>query len=116
MKKPKEKAPFNKSRLRSSIRREWMWSELRKQALSLARIGRGKYKCSTCRSIVGPKEIEINHKQKVTPDQGLNQGIDWGIFIERLLYCKPEGLEALCKSCHKVITDSEKELAKKKKT
>jgi hypothetical protein len=120
MKKPKEKAPFNKSRLRSAIRREWLYSELRKQALASARVERGLYKCSTCSKIVGPKEIEINHKLVCTPDDGLNTGKDWGIFIERLLYVNQSGLEALCEACHKIVSAKEKEqkaknkLAKKK--
>lgn len=121
MKPPKIKPPFNKSQLRSSIRRVWMWSELRKQALARARLERGVYSCERCGYLGGPKEMDVNHKQTVTPETGLNTGADWGVFIHRLLYCGLEGLEVLCKTCHAQITaneraeKSQKKLAKQKK-
>ena len=99
--------PFNKSRLRGYIRREWMYSRLRRDALAQARVERGRYKCSSCGNIFGPKEIDINHKVVVTPENGLNSGKDWGILIDRMLYCGLEGLEAMCKECHKTRTKEE---------
>ena len=108
MKNQKTKPPFNKSQLRSSIRRVWMWSELRKQALARARLERGVYQCEGCGHLGGPKEMDVNHKQTVTPENGLNTGVDWGEFIHRLLYCGLENLEVLCKTCHAKITAIER--------
>lgn len=115
MKNQKIKPPFNKSRLRSYIRREWLYSQLRRDAMARARIDRGIYCCEKCSALVGPKEIEVNHKIQVTPTQGLQSGADWGILIERMLYCGLEGLEVLCSECHKQVTDVERsERAEKK--
>lgn len=113
--KKKTNLPFNKSRLRSYIRREWLYSQLRRDALARARIERGIYQCEKCAALVGPKEIEVNHKIQVTPTQGLQSGSDWGILIERMLYCGPEGLEVLCSQCHKQITENERTERTKKK-
>lgn len=113
--KNKTKPLFNKSRLRSAIRKEWLFSQLRRDALAKARVERGKYKCEHCAKIVGTQNIEINHKIACTPDDGLNTGKDWGIFIERLLYVSLDGLEALCEACHKIVSDREKEEKAKKR-
>lgn len=111
----KNKPLFNKSRLRSAIRREWLYSELRKLTLARARKSRGVYSCEKCSKLVGPKEIEVNHKQQCTPENGLNTGVDWGIFIDRLLYCTLDQVEAICSECHKQVTDVERsERAEKK--
>ncbi len=105
--KKKDKPLFNKSRLRGYIRREWMYSKLRQQALAAARLERGVYKCNKCEKTFGPKEIEVDHKVKVTPSQGLNTGKDWGILIDRMLYCGIEGIDVMCKSCHSEKTKEE---------
>ena len=105
----KKKSPVStKTRLRSAIRKVWMYSALRREVLARAREARGIYRCEKCFKLVGPKEIEVNHKIKATPDQGLHTGTDWGIFIERLLFCTLDGLEALCKECHLKITNMER--------
>jgi 5-methylcytosine-specific restriction endonuclease McrA len=113
--KNKLKQWFNKSRLRSAIRREWLYSTLRKEALARARIDRGKYKCESCGKVVGNKDIEVNHRVTVTPPQGLNTGADWGEFIHRLLFCGLENLETICSGCHSVITAKEREEKAKRK-
>lgn len=115
MKKQKTKSDFNKSQLRSSIRRVWMWSELRRNALARARVERGKYKCEHCGNIGGPKEVDVNHKIQVTPKNGLNTGLDWGEFIHRLLFCGLENIEVLCKTCHYIVSQKEQEIRKKSK-
>lgn len=107
-KKKTPEFPFDKSRLRSSIRKEWMWSELRKQVKGLARIERGKYKCNKCSKIVDQHNIEIDHILAPTPPQGLHNGTDWGQFIDRLLFCGLEGLQALCTECHLEKTEQDK--------
>ena len=95
-----------------------MWSPLRREALARARVSRGKYKCETCKELVGPKEIDIDHIQRITPEGGINEPEDWGILIRRLLHCGLEGLVAMCKPCHKLKTAEERNAKKpiKKKT
>ena len=112
----KNKPLFNKSRLRSAIRREWLYSELRKRTLARARKSRGVYECEKCKAIVDTHNIEVNHIQKVTPPDGLNTGNDWGIFIDRLLYCGESGVEAICSTCHAQITAAEKEEVQQRKS
>lgn len=120
MKSTKPKPLFNKSRLRSAIRKEWLYSDLRRQALARSRQERGVYKCEHCSSLVDTHNIEVNHRITVTPPDGLNNGNDWGIFISNLLFCGLEGLECLCTECHNKVTAQEREekaknkLAKKK--
>lgn len=112
----KKKSPVStKTRLRSAIRRVWMFSSLRREALALARIERGKYKCDKCSKIVGPKEIEINHKINATPLHGLETEADWGFFIWNLLFIPLERLEALCKECHLLHTNESRAKSKEVK-
>ncbi len=110
--KQKTKQWFNKSRLRSAIRREWLYSPLRREALARARLERGVYKCESCSKIVDTHSIEVNHKIQVTPETGLNTPQEWGEFIGRMLFCGLEGLEAICTQCHEAITQKERQAKK----
>jgi hypothetical protein len=114
-KKTSSNFPFNKSRLRSAIRKEWMWCELKKQALTRARVARGLYQCEKCAAQVSNKEIEIDHIVKVTPPQGLQTGQDWGTFIHNMFYCGLDGVIALCDKCHEEKSKLEREIVKQYK-
>ena len=110
-----------KTLIRSALRRIWMYSELQTNAKNAARVARGVYRCAHCTKLVGPKLIKVDHIIKVTPN-GFDPDANprqWGELIERLLYVKPSGLQALCKTCHDTKTKEEKNEAKqniKKKT
>ena len=70
----------------------------RNEALSEARVERGKYRCAGCKEIVGRKEIQIDHKDPVVdPKVGW---VSLDLYAERM-FCEKENLQALCKTkCH----------------
>lgn len=112
----KKKTPVStKTRLRSAIRKVWLYSSLRRDALARSRVERGKYRCEKCNKIVSNKEIEINHKNPATPSHGIETQEDWGYFIWNLLFITLDGLEALCETCHQEHTNKFREISKKVK-
>lgn len=66
------------------------------------------YECAHCKQLFPQKEIEINHIVPVVPVTGFDS---WDKVIERM-FCEIEGLEALCKPCHKLVTQEENLLRK----
>lgn len=103
-----------KSTIRSALRRVWLYSPMRREAMAKARVFRGVYFCSSCKKHVGPKEIDIDHIIPATPPEGIEKPTDWGIFIERLLYCDPTNLVGVCKPCHKIKTREDRNARTKK--
>lgn len=67
------------------------------------------FECAHCHNLFPQKEIEINHIIPVVPVEGFDS---WDNVIERL-FCEQDGLEALCKGCHKLVTAEENILRKK---
>lgn len=63
------------------------------------------YKCNLCRNDFPQKEVEVNHLTSVVPLTGFDS---WDGVINRM-FCEKEGLEVLCKPCHKGITKLENE-------
>lgn len=61
------------------------------------------YKCASCKKEFPAKNIEVNHIEPVVPIEGFTT---WDDIIERM-FCEKEGLEALCKECHKERTKEE---------
>ena len=118
MKPTKAKIPL-KTRLRSAIRREWLYSELRRMALAVARVGYGKYKCGSCGEIFGPKQVDVDHKKQCTPkDVTAEQSpkMFWGQLIENMHYCGLDGVWVLCKEkCHAAKTKAERLIKRKVK-
>lgn len=62
------------------------------------------YICNACRELFPATEVEVNHIEPVIPVTGF---ISWDDVITRL-FCEKEGLEVLCKPCHKSVTQQEK--------
>lgn len=61
------------------------------------------FKCSCCQELFVQKDVEVNHKTPVVPTSGFDS---WDEVIERM-FCEKEGLEVVCKPCHKAITRQE---------
>lgn len=61
------------------------------------------YRCNKCQDKFVMKDVEVNHITPVIPLSGFDS---WDGVIERL-FCEKEGLEVLCKPCHKEITQQE---------
>lgn len=100
---------FVKSALRSASQR---WPP-KYQTLSKACVGQktnpasGRlakfYKCNKCKDDFPAKNVEVNHIIPVVPVDGFDS---WDAVIYRL-FCEEDGLEVVCKPCHKLITKEE---------
>lgn len=64
------------------------------------------YRCSDCEKEYTSTNVQIDHIDPVVPVTGFTT---WDSFIERL-FCEKEGLQVLCKDCHKKKTVAEKKL------
>ncbi len=91
------------AQVRSALRRLWLWSPMRSEAMSNARLSRGLYKCFQCQKQIGRKELAVDHTTPVTPIKGFDT---WDAFINRL-FCPASKLKVMCKSCHSIKTKSE---------
>jgi hypothetical protein len=64
------------------------------------------HKCFKCKLDFPAKEVQVDHKEPVVdPMMGF---VNWDTFIERL-FCDKKNLQVLCKACHKVKTQKEKD-------
>lgn len=91
MKKPKRTTP---SKIKSALRREWLRSPERAEALK-----RDKYTCQGCGK---KKSVKKGFEQKVEVHHF--DEIDWGNLIDYLknhLFVEPKKLATLCPECHK---------------
>ena len=61
------------------------------------------FRCSKCKEEFPQKEVEVNHIVPVVPLSGFDS---WDKVIERL-FCEEDGLEVVCRVCHKEITKEE---------
>lgn len=77
----------------------------RSEALKLARISRGLYKCAICSLYFHNKEIQVDHKEPIIPLDGVGF-TTWDNYVKRLL-CNVSGFQILCLSCHEVKTTIE---------
>lgn len=85
----------------SCLRRLWLWSVERQQALQAGRISRGKYACAECHKLFSAKSIQVDHKNP------MGKFMDWDIYINKL-FCRPDQLQLLCKPCHAIKTKGTK--------
>ena len=98
------------SKIRSALRKLWMYSPERKQCLENGRISRGMYRCDMCSSIIGAKFVAVDHIQPLGPSpqsRNAEYNTSWDRLIERL-FCGPEGLRLLCGGCHSKVTKKQK--------
>jgi 5-methylcytosine-specific restriction endonuclease McrA len=63
------------------------------------------YECNRCKELFPLKDVEVNHIIPIVPISGFD---NWDGVIQRL-FCEKEGMETLCKPCHKIITKEENE-------
>lgn len=100
----KKLKPFIISLLRKGTYR---WPE-RNEALKLAKVERGIYKCAMCNEIYKRKEVQIDHINPAVPLTGFD-GFD--NYIDRM-FCERTGFQVLCTSCHDQKTAAEKIIRK----
>lgn len=96
----------------SGLRRMSYRTPMYAEAKRKARVSRGKYRCTSCKKLFGPKEIQIDHIEPViSPETGFKT---FDEYIDRL-FCSKEGLQVLCKKkCHKEKTKAEVKVRAKK--
>lgn len=105
MAKPINRKSFVISTLRKA---SFRWPP-RYRVMVKARRDRGKYECAICHSIVGNRDIQMDHKEPVLlVDKGFTT---FDEYIERL-FCDEDGYQAICRTCHDIKTKEENELRK----
>ena len=80
-------------KVRSSLRRLWLYSWQRKEVLAKAKVDRGLYICALCVKIFHYKSVAVDHKVQV------GNSSSWQEWIEKL-FCPVDGLQVLCHNCH----------------
>ena len=91
--------------IRASLRNRTRWWKPKLEALKRARRvskSRNKrlkweFRCNMCKKWFPQKEVEVNH---ITPVGSLRSSDDLAGFVSRL-FCERQGLEVVCKICHK---------------
>ncbi len=104
---------FNyKSLVRGALRRIWMWSPARREAIRNARVAPGILECRGCglRMKENPKkpikkDYQVDHLVPASEPAALIH--NWDDFIIRLFECPVSELRVLCKGCHDVKTKTE---------
>lgn len=102
--------------IRSTLRQKSRWWKPIAEAKKRARrkyTGKNKrqkweYKCSHCEEWFMEKEIQVDH---IVEAGSLTCGDDLKEFVEKL-FCEVDGLQVLCKPCHKIKTDKYKKSKK----
>lgn len=107
MKKPLNKKSFVIQVLR---RGSYRWPP-RNEVLKNARVARGQYRCKLCDTVVGRKDITLDHIHPVVSLSGFST---WDDYIERM-YCDVDGFQAICASCHDNKTALEREIRVEKR-
>jgi len=83
--------------IKGLLRRGTFHWRARTEAMTAARVERGRYKCATCGDLFGPKEVALDHTLPVVdPKVGFTT---WDDYINRL-FCPAEGFQVLCHGCH----------------
>lgn len=93
----KTKAEFF-GQFRSAIRKLWMFSQIRREALRQAKKAPNRYLCANCKDLFKSNEVDVNH---IVECGALKEFTDFNGFIERMFQEDLTKLEVLCKDCHK---------------
>ena len=63
------------------------------------------FMCAKCGLRFSRKQVQVDHIQPVVPvDREVK---DWNEYISRL-FCNPDNLQVLCKPCHQIKTNDER--------
>ena len=108
--------PYNLfAQCKSALRKLWLKSPMRSQAIKDARVSRGKYKCAKCGEIIKAKEGQVDHVNPVVPI-GINScDLSWDDYINNL-FCDISNLKFLCKPCHAKKSKEERQQRNANKT
>lgn len=103
-----------RTKIRSALRKIWMYSDLRKKIKARSKVKPGRWKCEECGKI--GKKIEVDHIVACgsTPGaRGAPDDASWDGIINRMLDSEIE-CRNLCHKCHLEVTRKQREERKKK--
>ena len=106
----KKKKPSIHSQITGSLRQIWLRCDARKEALARCKvrgIGNG-HLCEWCGQLT--VKPEVDHMTPVGVAPGSRNWTDetWDGYIARLLYVRPEELQVLCRECHLIKTEEDR--------
>lgn len=87
-----------KSLLIAALRRLWLMSKPRQEALRAGRVSRGRYRCADCQAVFPRKAVQVDHIDEI------GTWTSWDVYIDRL-FCDVSNLQLLCVPCHKAKTN-----------
>ncbi len=87
----------------AALRRSSLWWPYRNEALRLARVARGVYRCAKCSQLYPKKEVRLDHIDPVVRTSGFTT---WDDYFTRMLP-KTENWQVLCLGCNHVKTQEE---------
>lgn len=108
----KSQYPWFYKYLFAAARRIFGWSPEKRKAFVKVSHGDMMFRCEKCTVAYDKKELHVDHKLPVMPLQGFD---NWDAYFNRL-FCPVNGLQILCKQCHKIKTKSENALRKELRT
>lgn len=82
------------TKIRSALRKVWMYSPQRREALLAAKMPDGKYVCQLCEKVFEKWGMDVDH---ITECGALTELAHIEGFVDRLFNGK---LQAICKPCH----------------
>lgn len=114
LKKPKKKRSPKplETYITGALRKVWYYSKLRRDAYNQAKVGT-KYRCYVCEQLVD--KVQIDHINPVGSPKQDDNTLDWGKYVNKLLYCDPSNVAAICLACHKSKSAVEAHLRKIKR-
>ena len=90
---------------RSAIRRIWMYSKIRQEAVRNAKVAPNKYLCADCKECFKSNEIQVDH---VHPCGSLKEFEDFTPVMSKMFQEDLSLLEVVCLECHKKRTKLER--------
>ena len=69
---------------------------------------RFEFQCAECKQWFKDKEVQVDH---IVPAGTLRSYADLPQFVENM-FCEADGLQVLCKPCHQIKTNAEREARK----
>lgn len=107
----KKRKPWTlKTKLIPAIRRVWLYSSARREALKRQKVKPGYYKCQKCGCVQYIKRVRVDHISPVIlPSKGFE---GWDKYIRRLFFGK---LQVLCVVCHKTKTQKEDKIRRNRR-
>ena len=88
---------INNSYIKATLRKIFLYSDLRQNVIQRCKEKRGVYICEECGAKLKIKEIQVHHI-----DNNLNYNGDWNLVINNM-FCSEDKLKCLCKNCHQKI-------------